>query len=225
MNVLLITTDQQRADSIGAYGNPVCQTPNLDRLAAEGTRFSACRTQNPFCQPARATILTGTHALDPRRDLQRPRPARGRDRAVGGHHLRPPRSPHRLLRQGALRHDLPLPADSGQLESVEGSAAMGEDWAGPYFGFDARAAPAVRPQPAHRAAHGQRGTGASVRHRSVSTTGAGSTATVSPRATSASPRCSPRRPARPGTTRRPGAAPSPRRTTRRPGRPTAPSTG
>src|SRR6516225_5331945 len=60
VNVLLITTDQQRADSIGAYGNPVCQTPNLDRLAAQGTRFTSCRTQNPFCQPARATILTGT---------------------------------------------------------------------------------------------------------------------------------------------------------------------
>ncbi len=60
-NVLLITTDQQRADSLGAYGNPVCQTPNLDRLADEGTSFTACRTQNPFCQPSRATILTGTY--------------------------------------------------------------------------------------------------------------------------------------------------------------------
>ena len=60
MNILLITTDQQRADSIGAYGNPVCQTPNLDRLASEGTIFGAARTQNPFCQPARATILTST---------------------------------------------------------------------------------------------------------------------------------------------------------------------
>ena len=60
-NVLLITTDQQRADSIGAYGNPVCQTPNLDRLAAAGTRFDSCRTQHPFCQPARATILTGQY--------------------------------------------------------------------------------------------------------------------------------------------------------------------
>src|SRR3954451_24259385 len=63
VNVLLITTDQQRADTIGAYGNPVCQTPNLDRLAAQGTRFTAARTQNPYCQPSRATILTGTYPL------------------------------------------------------------------------------------------------------------------------------------------------------------------
>src|SRR5205807_1821476 len=61
MNVLLITTDQQRADSIGVYGNPVCQTPHLDRLATQGARYTACRTQNPYCQPSRATILTGTY--------------------------------------------------------------------------------------------------------------------------------------------------------------------
>ncbi len=60
-NVVLITTDQQRADTLGAYGNPVCQTPNLDRFAALGTRFDAARTTNPFCQPARATILTGQY--------------------------------------------------------------------------------------------------------------------------------------------------------------------
>src|SRR5215470_943748 len=61
MNVLLITTDQHKARTIGAYGDPLGATPVLDRLAASGTRFDRCRTQNPFCQPARATILTGTH--------------------------------------------------------------------------------------------------------------------------------------------------------------------
>jgi arylsulfatase A-like enzyme len=61
MNVLLVTTDQQKATTIGAYGDPLGATPALDRLAAAGTRFSRCRTQNPFCQPARATILTGQH--------------------------------------------------------------------------------------------------------------------------------------------------------------------
>src|SRR5207237_3553419 len=50
-----------RADSLGSYGNKVCQTPNLDRLAAQGTRFTACRCQNPYCQPSRATMLTGTY--------------------------------------------------------------------------------------------------------------------------------------------------------------------
>ena len=58
MNVLWITTDQHKATTIGAYGDPLGATPNLDRFATEGTRYSRCRTQNPFCQPARATILT-----------------------------------------------------------------------------------------------------------------------------------------------------------------------
>ena len=61
MNVLLITTDQQRADTIAAWGNPVISTPTLDRLARDGTSFTRCRTQNPYCQPSRATILTGTY--------------------------------------------------------------------------------------------------------------------------------------------------------------------
>ena len=55
MNVLLVTTDQQRADTVGAYGSRLEATPNLDRLAATGVRFDACRTQNPYCQPSRAT--------------------------------------------------------------------------------------------------------------------------------------------------------------------------
>ena len=111
MNILLITTDQQRADSIGAYGNPVCQTPNLDRLASEGTTFTSARTQNPFCQPARATILTSTlpstHGVTFNgRDL----PAQQAERSVATAFARG-RAPDRLLRQGALRHHLPVPAD------------------------------------------------------------------------------------------------------------------
>src|SRR5215468_10183016 len=61
MNVLFVTTDQQKATTIGVYGDPLGATPALDRLAARGTRYTRCRTQNPFCQPARATILTGQH--------------------------------------------------------------------------------------------------------------------------------------------------------------------
>ena len=65
-NVILFLTDQQRKDSIGAYGNSVVQTPNLDRLAAEGVRFERAYCQNPFCRPSRASILTGLYARTPR---------------------------------------------------------------------------------------------------------------------------------------------------------------
>ncbi|HPU53799.1 MAG TPA: sulfatase-like hydrolase/transferase [Burkholderiaceae bacterium] len=57
-NILLITSDQQRADCFG-FENPHISTPHLDALAARGTRFSACITPNLVCQPSRASILTG----------------------------------------------------------------------------------------------------------------------------------------------------------------------
>src|SRR5258708_18153073 len=58
LNILFITSDQQRADCYGFEGRKV-KTPHLDLLAAEGTRFSACITPNLVCQPTRASILTG----------------------------------------------------------------------------------------------------------------------------------------------------------------------
>ncbi|MCK0150131.1 sulfatase-like hydrolase/transferase [Marivita sp. S6314] len=52
-------TDQQRADHLGCYGNPIVQTPNLDALAARGTRFDRFYVANPICQPNRAALATG----------------------------------------------------------------------------------------------------------------------------------------------------------------------
>lgn len=60
-NVLLIMTDQHRMDAIGAYGNGVIRTPNLDALAAGGTRFTNCWTPHPVCMPSRASIFTGRY--------------------------------------------------------------------------------------------------------------------------------------------------------------------
>lgn len=58
-NVLFLMTDQHRTDAIGAYGNPHAHTPNLDRLAATGTRFTRAFTPTAICTPARASLLTG----------------------------------------------------------------------------------------------------------------------------------------------------------------------
>jgi len=58
-NFLVIMTDQQRADHVGCYGNPIVQTPNLDKLAARGTRFERFYVANPMCQPNRAALATG----------------------------------------------------------------------------------------------------------------------------------------------------------------------
>lgn len=58
-NILFITTDQQRWDALGANGNNLIKTPNLDRLANEGCNFSNSYCAAAACQPSRASILTG----------------------------------------------------------------------------------------------------------------------------------------------------------------------
>ncbi len=63
-NILLIMTDQHRAASMGCEGDPVVQTPNLDRLASEGIRFGQAYCQGPLCMPARASFLTERYVRD-----------------------------------------------------------------------------------------------------------------------------------------------------------------
>jgi arylsulfatase A-like enzyme len=58
-NILLIITDQQRADHVGFGGNDIVRTPNLDALAARGTVFERAIVANPICMPNRSSILTG----------------------------------------------------------------------------------------------------------------------------------------------------------------------
>ena len=58
-NILLLFTDQQRADALGCSGNPVIKMPNLDQLAAEGARFSHAVTPQPICIAARYSLITG----------------------------------------------------------------------------------------------------------------------------------------------------------------------
>jgi arylsulfatase A-like enzyme len=59
--VLLILADQLRFDCLGANGNRLVRTPNLDRLAAGSANFAAAFTQAPVCVPSRVTLLTGRY--------------------------------------------------------------------------------------------------------------------------------------------------------------------
>lgn len=59
-NILLITSDQQHWNTIGAFNKEV-STPNLDRLVREGTTFSRAYCPNPTCTPTRASIITGQY--------------------------------------------------------------------------------------------------------------------------------------------------------------------
>lgn len=60
-NVLLITTDQQRYDSLSCNDAPVGRTPHLDTMAARGVIFDRCYLQNPVCVPSRASLQTGKY--------------------------------------------------------------------------------------------------------------------------------------------------------------------
>lgn len=61
-HILLVTSDQHRADSLGCAGHPLVRTPHLDQLAREGTRFRRATTECPVCIPARTGLITGVHA-------------------------------------------------------------------------------------------------------------------------------------------------------------------
>ena len=63
-NLVVIMADQHRADLMGCAGAPGVLTPNLDRLASEGVRFSRVNCQGPLCMPARASFMTERYVRD-----------------------------------------------------------------------------------------------------------------------------------------------------------------
>ena len=58
-NFLFFMTDQHRSDWLGCAGHPVLQTPNIDAMAATGTRFENFHVASPICMPNRASLMTG----------------------------------------------------------------------------------------------------------------------------------------------------------------------
>jgi len=79
-NFLFISADGMRYDSLGCNGNALAKTPNIDRLASQGTRFSRSYCSQPICMPCRSSIMTGRYpsahgvwqngiALDPSQPL------------------------------------------------------------------------------------------------------------------------------------------------------------
>ena len=59
--ILLVTTDQQRYDTLGCNGGMVARTPVIDGLAAQGVRYERAHPQSVVCMPSRSTIITGQH--------------------------------------------------------------------------------------------------------------------------------------------------------------------
>lgn len=63
-NLVSIVTDDQAAWSVGAYGNRESRTPNMDRLAREGVKFTNAFVASPVCSPSRAAFLTGRYGTE-----------------------------------------------------------------------------------------------------------------------------------------------------------------
>jgi arylsulfatase A-like enzyme len=112
-NILFILTDQQRMDSIGAYGAELAKTPVLDNLAVRGTRFSQAYTPVTVCSPARASIFTGLYPFQ-----------------------------HGVIRNSAdIRHDVPNIAqplrDAGYRLGFAGKWHIDDVYGPTHFGFEA----------------------------------------------------------------------------------------
>lgn len=132
-NILFFCTDQQRADSLGCYGNPQASTPSIDALAARGLRFDNHLTPNQICSPSRGTMVTGLyprhHGMTTNGRTLRPDLALLPEllafsdydtHAVGKLHLQP------ILAEA----DLAFP-ESLAFWRGDGN----EDWNGPWFGY------------------------------------------------------------------------------------------
>jgi len=61
-NIIFLLTDDQRWDTLGCMGNPIIQTPNVDRLAQQGVVFNRCFVTTSICMTNRACIFTGQYA-------------------------------------------------------------------------------------------------------------------------------------------------------------------
>ena len=61
-NVIVILTDQLRAQALGSYGNGTVRTPNIDKFASEGYQYNIAISNSPVCVPARSSLLSGQYA-------------------------------------------------------------------------------------------------------------------------------------------------------------------
>lgn len=148
-NFVLIVTDQHCADWLGCAGHSVVKTPNIDRLAARGLRFTEFHTASPVCMPNRASLLTGrypsVHGLkyngcalttSARTFVERLGEEGYRTAAIGKSHLQPftgAKVPQEGPRREAWKYDFKR-LDIESPRHYEGKEAL--EFPAPYYGYD-----------------------------------------------------------------------------------------
>jgi choline-sulfatase len=113
-NLIFILSDEHNKRVTGCYGHPMIRTPNFDRLAARGTRFTSAYTNCPICVPARASFATGRYVHE----------HRCWDNAIA-YEGKPAAWGHRLMEQGhhvasigKLHYQASEPAKNGFSEEI-----------------------------------------------------------------------------------------------------------
>ena len=143
-NIIIITTDQQRRDSLSCYGSDFTSTPHIDRLAAGGVVCDRAYTPNPVCTPARASLFSGQYmsrhgAWNVGMNLPEDTPMlshRCNELGYQTHYIGKAHFQAYMGRKQPLNNG----STAAELGSKETRQADWEsrfaDWNGPYYGFD-----------------------------------------------------------------------------------------
>lgn len=143
-HILILMTDQQRADCLSAAGHPHVKTPNMDSLAQEGVRFTRVYTTSPVCMPARSSFLSGLYChnhgqwgnygslpADVDTYLRHAKAAGYRTCHVGKSHLYPQEGSHHLNEQLPYMHALgwdDVVETTGPWATVNVDSIMTDHW-------------------------------------------------------------------------------------------------
>ena len=130
-NILIITTDQQRTDSLSCYGSDFTHTPHLDRLAREGIRLDRAYCTNPVCTPSRVSLFTGKQVS--RHGVWNVGVNCPEDERMISHHLAA--EGYRTHYIGKAHFQAFGLNGQQSRESRNDWAAGYQDWSGPYYGF------------------------------------------------------------------------------------------
>ena len=142
-NILFLLSDQHSPKALGCYGSSVVRTPNLDRLAARGTRFSSAYCNSPICISARAALATGRYVheigyWDNGRAYEGSVPSWGHRLAFHGHdvesigklHFRSEEDPTGFVKQHLPMH---VVGGGGDIFGIQ-SAVLGKPYDIPFSG-------------------------------------------------------------------------------------------